>query len=111
MSLNAKYFFLIQKIIGPRDIFLIEMLLVKTKFSGLGKLVLFKAQVKDPRTDLECLVLEWKPLWLRLNSPPCSDSSCIWNNGRNNQSAELGTPCAEVPRNRSMPQISFGLVL
>lgn len=43
MSLNAKYFLLIQKITGPRDIFLIEMHLVKTKFSGLGKLVLFKA--------------------------------------------------------------------
>lgn len=87
------------------------MHLVKTKISGLGKLVIFKAQMKDPRTDLECLVLEWKSLWLGLNSPACSDSLCIWNDLWNNQSAELGAPCAEVPRNRNMPQISFGFVL
>lgn len=96
MSLNAKYFVLIQKTAGPRDIFLIEMHLVKTKFSGSGKLGIFKAQMKDPRTDQECLILEWKPLWLGLNSPACSGSSCIWNDLWNDQSAELGAPCAEV---------------
>lgn len=67
--------------------------------------------MKDPRMDLEHLVLEWKPLWLGLNSPACSDSSCIWDDWWNYQSAELGASCAEVPRNRSLPQISFGFVL
>ena len=60
----------------------------------MRKLVHLKARMKHPRTDLGCLILEWKPLWSGLSSPACSDSLCIWNSLWNSKSAELGAACA-----------------